>query len=150
MSNKLTDNTIEDVSLDSEERNITSNNLEEDDEYKYFKPNKARHQSKKSRTILLILFILFGRFGIHRLYSGNKKSALFLLLVGPIWQIVLNIIVHFNLYLLALSGFLSLINTIIALTVLAVLITDFINILTGSFKDSDGKNISSWKLKSDK
>ena len=149
MSNKLTDNTTEDVSLDSEASNITPNNLEEDDEYKYFKPNKERYKSKKSRSIMLILLILFGRFGIHRFYSGNKKSALFLLLVGPVWQIILNITVHFNLELLVLSGFLSLIYSIIGLIIWALLITDFINISTGTFKDCDGKYISSWKLKND-
>ena len=167
MDNKLTNNTdnIDDTNINilssSNQENpdiseivediIDENklNIETDDEYKYLKPNKKNRESKKSRAIMLILFLTWGSFGGHRFYSGNRKSALFLLLIGPVWQIALNMVAFFNMELIVLSGFLSLMYTILSLSICALLITDFINIISGTFRDSNGKYIRSWKFKND-
>lgn len=77
--------------------------------------------SKKSRTITLLLLVLFGGLGIHRFYVGKIGTGLLML---------------FTLILTA--------GTIITVAVLFWVLFDLGMIVTGNFRDKKGNLVLSW------
>ena len=87
--------------------------------------------SKKSRLVALLLCFFFGYFGFHRFYVGKIGTGIIMLLlpICIIW-LFLN-----SLWVFGIIGLL-----IIPLWVFI----DLILILTGSFRDKDGKKLFYW------
>jgi TM2 domain-containing membrane protein YozV len=77
--------------------------------------------SKKSRMVTFLLSAFFGGLGVHRFYVGKTATGIVMLVLT-----------------------LSFIGIIV--TAVWALI-DFIMIISGIFKDKDGKVISDWQLK---
>ena len=75
-------------------------------------------ESKKLRLITFLLAFFFGMLGVHRFYVGKIGSGIAQLL-------------------LTLSFFLSFVSVV-------WVIVDWIFILSGAFKDKEGKVITKW------
>ncbi len=79
---------------------------------------KKSKTSKKSRTAALLFSLFLGAFGAHRFYAGKTGSAIAMLILT----------------ITIIGAIVSSIWTFI----------DFIMIIAGSFKDSEGKIIKNW------
>lgn len=85
--------------------------------------------SQRSRLALSLLAIFLGQLGIHRFYTGKKKSAITMLVLcvagyATIWAV-------FGYVALSALWFWNVIDIVLA--------------LSGVFLDSDGNVVSNWK-----
>lgn len=87
--------------------------------------------SKKSRLLTLLLCVLLGFLGMHRIYVGRKSSGSFL-----------GICIIFS-FLLYDEYELSIFLAVMAFLMLVIVI-DFILILMGKFKDKEKKYVKKW------
>ena len=84
--------------------------------------------SQKSRLVLLLLTLFLGEFGAHRFYAGKTGTAIVMLILAILGYATMIIIVGFA--FLTAVGIWNII--------------DLIMVITGSFKDKEGKLIKSW------
>ncbi len=89
-----------------------------------------REVSPKNRTIALVLALLLGELGVQRMYVGRYTSGVIILITYLVTFI-----------LAAVWAPLILISIGIALF-------DVFYIVTGRFKDKDGKVVLNWQTKS--
>jgi len=74
--------------------------------------------SPKSRTTAFILSCFLGTFGIHQFYVGNVRKGVTMLILSIL---------------------------LITLIVSAIMnLVDWIEILSGKFKDGEGRTVSTW------
>lgn len=84
--------------------------------------------SAKKRLIAVLLCFFLGIFGAHRFYAGRMQSAVLILVLTVLGWVTLVIGVGFVLMAAACIW----------------AFVDFISILSGKFKDSDGCTIVNW------
>ena len=85
--------------------------------------------SRKSRLVLTLLAFFLGELGIHRFYAGKIGTG--------IVMAVLTVAGYATMWLLI--GFVPL------AVVLVWNVIDFVNAVSGTFKDRDGRVISDWQ-----
>lgn len=101
--------------------------------------------SPKLRLVSLILVIFFGLLGAHRFYVGKYKSAIAILLTYPIMGAISTIItILYNMSDMSSRAIITFLTGLGFFIVPIVLFIDFIMILSGTFKDKDGKVVYKW------
>ena len=91
--------------------------------------------SPKSGIACLLLWFFLGGFGVHRFYAGKINSGLIMIILYiAIWIV-------FGLAMAAESTVLVILMAIIAIILLVWWIYDLVLILTGKFRDSQGRCI---------
>ena len=97
---------------------------------------------KSDKRILpaLLLFLTLGQFGVHRFYAGRASGLLFPFLL------IIALIGLANPKIKELGGYVGgpLVFIFGGLPLAVLLLVDFIQIITGNFKDAQGRSINRW------
>ena len=105
--------------------------------------NKSDEISPKSRLTATLLAVFLGVFGIHRLYLGKTACAYGMMALGIAGFSVMGVVLSIRDYFIApIAPSIGFITIFIAVGIWSLV--DFIIIVAGKMRDSQGKTVKKW------
>lgn len=99
--------------------------------------------SPKSRRTAALFAVFLGYFGIHRLYLGKTKSAIPMMAIGIAGFAILGTVLSVRTdYIATIAPGISVVSLFVIVGIWSLV--DFIIILAGKMRDSEGKLLKNW------
>ena len=109
--------------------------------------NQTDDISPKFRLTATLLAVFLGVFGIHRLYLGKTRTGAVMMALGIAGFSILGIALgvrnlHYVDYMMPILSAIGAISFFVAVGIWSLV--DFIIIVSGKMRDSDGKLVKQW------